>query len=249
MVPTTIFLDDGGVMNDNASRGPQWQRLVGEYLAPRLGGAAADWGRANLAIFEPLYQQYLATMHRNPDLDAAVYRAEEHDAWLRGMCDEVSVAAPADRATRVALAEETHAFVTRRVRSTYPGVVEAIRTLHAAGYCLHTASGEHSLDLAGYLEGMGVRDCLGTLYGPDLVHAVKDSPAYYPRIFTHADLDPRQALVVDDSEAALDRAASVGAQTALCGPKPPRAPRHHYIKTLADLPDVLTGDRGAFDRP
>ncbi len=36
----TIFLDDGGgVMNDNEVRGPQWQRLVGEYFSPTLGGA------------------------------------------------------------------------------------------------------------------------------------------------------------------------------------------------------------------
>ncbi len=32
-----ILLDDGGVMNDNRLRGEQWQRLVGEFFAPRLG--------------------------------------------------------------------------------------------------------------------------------------------------------------------------------------------------------------------
>ena len=44
---TTIFLDDGGVMNDNTLRGPQWQRLVGEYLSPRLGGSLQAWAEAN----------------------------------------------------------------------------------------------------------------------------------------------------------------------------------------------------------
>jgi len=33
-----IFLDDGGVMNDNNARALQWQRLVGEYFVPLLGG-------------------------------------------------------------------------------------------------------------------------------------------------------------------------------------------------------------------
>lgn len=43
MTIKAIFIDDGGVMNDNAVRGPQWQRLIGEYLAPRLGGSGAAW--------------------------------------------------------------------------------------------------------------------------------------------------------------------------------------------------------------
>ena len=50
-----IFIDDGDVMNDNARRGPQWQRLVGEYLAPRLGGDQVAWGRANQVIAEKEY--------------------------------------------------------------------------------------------------------------------------------------------------------------------------------------------------
>ena len=52
-----IFIDDGDVMNDNARRGPQWQRLVGEYLAPRLGGDQVAWGRANKVIAEKEYAE------------------------------------------------------------------------------------------------------------------------------------------------------------------------------------------------
>ena len=33
-----IFFDDGNVLNDNQIRRKQWQKLVGEYLAPRFGG-------------------------------------------------------------------------------------------------------------------------------------------------------------------------------------------------------------------
>lgn len=33
-----LSLDDGGVMNDNARRAPQWRRLVGDFLIPRPGG-------------------------------------------------------------------------------------------------------------------------------------------------------------------------------------------------------------------
>jgi hypothetical protein len=33
-----VFIDDGGVMNDNNERGLQWHRLVGEYFVPREPG-------------------------------------------------------------------------------------------------------------------------------------------------------------------------------------------------------------------
>ena len=34
MKPAIIFLDDGGVLNDNNRRGVKWRRLIGEFLAP-----------------------------------------------------------------------------------------------------------------------------------------------------------------------------------------------------------------------
>ena len=55
---TTIFLDDGGVMNDNTLRGPEWQRLVGEYLSPRLGGSFQTWGDANQVIATREFKLY-----------------------------------------------------------------------------------------------------------------------------------------------------------------------------------------------
>jgi hypothetical protein len=42
-----IFLDDGGVMNDNSQRASQWQRLVSEFFLPLLGGTKEAWIEAN----------------------------------------------------------------------------------------------------------------------------------------------------------------------------------------------------------
>lgn len=236
-----IFLDDGGVMNENARRGPQWQALVARFLAPRLGGSVEAWRHANRVVAERVWHGYLEAVRENPALDAGLYRETEHLLWLRGMCAEVGVDAPDDRQACIQLAEETNAYVTRRVRAAYPGVVEAIRRLHTAGYALHTASGEHSADLDGYLEGMGVRECFGTLYGPDLVRSVKSGPRYYAAILDHAKVDPRDALFVDDGEAVLDAAASLGALTVLCAADPPSDRRHRHVRALAGLPDLVIG--------
>lgn len=236
-----IFLDDGGVMNDNALRAPRWRRLVAEFLAPRLGGEPTAWERANHVVAPRVWNNYLEAMRRDPDLDAAEYRRTEQLQWIRGMCDEAGVRAPSDRGACIELAAETSAYVTRRVRAAFPGAIEAIRTLHSAGFSLYTASGENSADLAGYLEGMGVRECFGTLYGPDLVQSCKASPSYYARVFAHAGVAPEHALVVDDGEETLSWAATAGARTVLCGPNPPASSGHAHIERLALLPKLLLG--------
>ncbi len=236
-----IFLDDGGVMNDNARRAAQWRRLVAEFLAPRLGGAPAAWERANHVVAHRIWNSSREAMRRDPDLDAALNREAELLQWLGGMCDEVGVRAPSDREACLELAAAASAYVTRRVRAAYPGAVEAIRTLRAAGFSLYTASGEHSADLEGYLEGMGVRRCFATLYGPDLVRCAKASPRYYISIFAHAGVAPEDALVVDDGEEALDWAATAGARTVLCGPNPPASSGHGHVDQLAQLRELIVG--------
>ena len=46
-----VFLDMDGVLLD-ADRLPlEYQRLLGEVLAPALGGSVTDWGRANASSF------------------------------------------------------------------------------------------------------------------------------------------------------------------------------------------------------
>ena len=35
-------------MNDSRRRSVQWQRLVGEFFAPRLGGTAEAWAAAKI---------------------------------------------------------------------------------------------------------------------------------------------------------------------------------------------------------
>ena len=214
MPQLAVFLDDGGVMNDNATRGLQWQRLVAEYLAPRLGGNPSDWGEANRVVAEREFKMYKEHSWGHPDAEYLSFKEKRDEDWLRGMCEHVGVGAPC-REPCVSLARETSAFVTRRVRSARPSAVDAIRALHSDGHRLYTASGEDSEDLDGYLEGMGVRDLFVRLYGPDLVKTAKEVPSYYQRIFGDAGIQPNEAVVVDDSRLVLGWAKEIGAITIL----------------------------------
>jgi len=222
-------------MNENAPRGQQWQRLVGQYFSPRLGGAFEAWAAANADVASRLFIEYETHFSADPGASFGTYWARYQEAWLSGMCAAVGVALPADRSAWSHLCRGCEAFVTRRVRAAFPGVVQEIRRLHAAGYVLRTASGERSWELDGYLIGMGVRGCFVGLYGADLVDTAKASKLFYERVFVHAGIPPDDAVVVDDSEQALDWAADAGARTVLCRTQAPTNSRHLHVRRLADL--------------
>ena len=240
----SIFLDDGGVMNDNALRGAQWQRLVGEFLAPRLGGDPEAWAQANNVVAERMWRRYQEEVWGGQVDDYLSYRDGARLDWLADMCRHVGVPAP-DRTRCLSLATETKAYVTRRVHASYPGAVDALRRLHAEGYRLHTASGEDSDDLEGYLVGMKVLRLFVRLYGPDLINTAKGGPVYYRRIFDDAGVEPGDALVVGDSPLAISWAANAGARAVLVSDAPPDPrPSDATIGSLAELPALLERTSG-----
>jgi HAD superfamily hydrolase (TIGR01509 family) len=233
----TLFLDDGEVMNDNSRRGPQWRRLLGEFLTPRLGASPEAWAKANLKVVGQLWGAG-DTALRDGARDFGEYLRRYRRAWLLGMCQQAGVAPPPDAEVE-RLVDDATRYVCRRVRAGYPGAAAAIRRLRREGFALHTASSEPSLELAGYLEGMGVRDCFGGLYGPDLVGVWKDGPEYYARIFARAGVDPGNAIVIDDSPAALGWAMEAGARAVRVGPARLPAGAMIAIPALKDLPAAV----------
>ena len=234
-----IFLDDGGVMNDNNVRALLWQRFVGEYFVPLLGGSPEAWSRANRVVTDRLFEP---DAWRRRVQAAADYRSFDRDyqvEWLGGMCELVGFETPPDEEC-LYLARHAAAFITRRVQAAFPGVGDTIRALRRQGYMLHTASGESSLDLEGYLQAMGVRDCFGRLYGPDLIDTLKVGPEYYERIFADLGIAAAEALVVDDSPRATRWATQVGARAALVGDSPlPQTGTTVHIGRLVELPATL----------
>ena len=144
-----VLVDDGGVISDNERRAPEWQRLIGEYLSPRLGGAQEKWALANRTVVTPLWDE----MFSEP-LDGRPY-LELYESylvlWLARMCEAADVAMPPHNEA-LALAWETTRFVTTNVRAAFPGVADAVNALSAPGLVLHTASAGASWELEGYFK-------------------------------------------------------------------------------------------------
>lgn len=232
-----IFIDDGGVMSDNSVRAPQWQALIGEFMAPRLGGTAAGWAEANRVTAPLTWQKSLQRMKEG--LDFPSWWGLDQEEWLTAMCAHTGLAAPEDSDDRLRLAGEAAEYVTRRVRAAFPGAVEAVRALRRMGYRLFTATGEVSREIGNYLEGMRIRHLFEGLYGPDLVNKHKVSVEYHRAIFADAGVDPLNVLVVDDNAGPVAWAREAGARAIRVSADGGNAAGGPGIKYLAELPKLL----------
>src|SRR5207249_3947439 len=135
-----LFIDDGGVMNENAVRGPQWQQLLAEFFPPILGGTREAWAAANGVVAARLGEEYTRMISAPIAIDYAAFDRADRLSWLGGMCERVGVPAPPEEES-LDLSRRAAAYVTCRVRAAFPGAIEALQTLHTRGYLLHTASG------------------------------------------------------------------------------------------------------------
>jgi len=235
--PLNIFLDDGGVITDKERRAAEFGRLVGDCFVPLLGGTEEAWTRAHRVVSDRLADPQSVSVLAAADF-VGFYRAYQL-RWVGGMCELLGLPTPPEEEC-LALASRALRWITRRIHAALPGAVEAIRLLHHHGYALHTASGACSLELAGALEGMGVRRCFGRLYGADLINTFKEGPEYYARLFADVGVQPAEALVVDDSAEATRWAARLGARTALISSSPhPQTGATPHLGSLAELPAFL----------
>ena len=239
-----IFLDDGGVMNDNERRGSQWLLHLVDYLLPRFGGTRAAWEAANTEVITHQMKMFIDGIGFP---ERGGYRAARRTmgiTWVRDMFRIVGVPAPADDEECYRLFRAATDYVTPRLRSAFAGAVEAIRALHGLGFKLFTASGTDSFDLEVHLEIMGVRDLFTGIGGPDLIDTHKGSRHFYEGILKLAGVAPENALFVDDSAKCAGWATETGASAVLISQDRTKSDSAiAVLGSLAELPEFLKSSR------
>ena len=204
----TVFLDFDDTLSDPFQFHVQYVREVGALLAPRYGGSEERWAKAAIDLLESVEAEYVKRFAGNP--------LNGYCAWLETvrarsavtMFQWMGIPCPPDPAQ---IARETQFEALRRSNATFPGAVEALEGLRAAGFRMHIASGQESEYLAAALMGAGLDRFLGMKFGPDLVDCAKEGPEYYERIFAAAGVKASDAIVVDDHPPAIDWALLAGA--------------------------------------
>jgi len=237
MTIAAVFLDVDGVINDHALNPGMWDAHFGEVLAPVLGGDARAWGKANRAVFPAIWARN-ESWGTDPMTRIRIEAAET----IGAMAEYLGMARPApDQCFDLLRAADVHIAAT--AEAAFPFAAEAIRAL-AARLPVHTATGNPSWRVEALLNGLGVRELVGVLAGPDLVNIWKGGPVYYERVFAAAEVAPAEALVVDDSEKCLAWAAEAGAQTAHITSEACPCPATRHLATLAEVPALeLIADR------
>ena len=201
-----VFLDDGGVLNDNERRAPEWRRLLGQFFSPRFGGTEEAWGAANMIVIRDIWNDWELAQTGGAELGPDWF-PQQDERWLTGMFQRVGVPVPADINGTVR-ASQLH--VMRNIDCAYPDAAPAMRTMHARGLALHLASGGQAWELEEYLRRMGAWELIGRPYGVDLIGASKTSRRYYDRIIEDSGVDPRSAIVVDSHAEPLEWADAAG---------------------------------------
>ena len=199
--PYALFLDDGGVLNDNGLRSPEWNRLIGEFMPARMGGTPEEWMGANRVVFPQVWRDIQMRLPHFAGYQE--FQRVYATGWMDRMCARIGLAPPSGEDSQ-ALYRELSIYVSERAHSAIPGSVEAVNALRRAGFRLYTASGTPSWELRGIMTTMGIAEAFSALYGPDVVDHVKYGPGFYREIFAHAGVPAGRALVIDsDSDCCL----------------------------------------------
>ena len=234
-----LFIDSAGVLVDlsNGLLGNVWHRRVGEFCVPRLGGAAAQWERANVEAAQKYGKRYTAAARADGGRGARVFRAKADRLWTVDMCSIVGVPAPRDA---LAFADECVQYVTAgAAAAAFPDAASGVRALAARVSRLFTATSQDSRQIDGYARALGIRELFEQTYGGDLVNHFKVNAAFFTAIMADAGVAPERAAMVDDNPEYLNWARESGMKTYLLERRGGDPEGHELVPSLTALAERL----------
>lgn len=233
-----IFFDDGGVLNDNAIRGPQWKVLCGEFFHSKFGGDPKLWGEVNQKVIKSLMDKFWEDSKESYN-DYLTFYTNFKSEWVKRMFEGVGRSVPPKK-KHERIFDATTEYVWPKVCSVIPGIIESIKILYSRGFILYTSTGMPSREIKLVLEGMGIKRFFSGFYGPDLINTRKLNPEFFEVIFKEVSVDSNKAIVIEDRPRFIENALKSGAhviQACVTGEFPPQYP--FYIENMNELPNVI----------
>lgn len=233
-----IFFDDGGVLNDNDIRGPQWSAFCGEFFHSKFGGDPKVWGEANRKITTSLATSFWGDT-KVISQDYIMFYANYKSEWVKQMFEEYGRSVPPKK-DRERIFDTTIEYVWPKIHSAIPGIVECVKELFSKGFLLYTSTGLHSKEIKMVLEGMGIKQFFSEFFGPDLINTRKRNPKFFDHIFKKVSIDSSKAIVIEDNPEFIGYALKTGAQViqaCVTGEYPPQFPL--YVENMHELPNII----------
>ena len=180
-----IFFDDGGTINDNNLRGPQWLKLIAQYFIPKFGKTEKEWHDANIFAFNRLIENFLFDNREYKEMDYRQFREHLDVNWLKDMFTYLDIIdqLPSNPLT---FAQKSMRWIAQRVKADITGIVFVIKQLSKEGYRLYTATDGRSWEIKSYMQGLGIHNLFREFYGPDIINIPKENALYYTHILKHA---------------------------------------------------------------
>jgi HAD superfamily hydrolase (TIGR01509 family) len=232
-----IFFDDGGVLNDNSIRAPQWKEFCGEFFHLKFGGDPEVWGEANQKAIKSL------EIHGMPPKETydnyTTFYTKFKSEWVVKMFEEAGRSVP-PKVEHERIFNTTVEYVWPKIHSAIPEIIESIKTLFSKGFALYTATGLPSREIKMILEGMGIKHFFSGFYGPDLINTRKLSPDFFKAIFNDIKLESKKAIIIEDQPRFIENALKTGANTiqaCITGEYQPQYP--FYVENMHQLPEVI----------
>jgi FMN phosphatase YigB (HAD superfamily) len=233
----TIFFDDGGVLNDNSIRAPQWKAFCGEFFHSKFGGDPEMWAEANQKTMMAL--EIYGMGPKEIINDYLIYYSRFKSEWIIKMFEEARRSVP-PITEHERIFDTTLEYVWPKVHSAIPGIIETIKTLYSKGFVLYSSTALASREIKMVLEGMGIKHLFSGFYGPDLINTWKFSSNFFEAIFKDIKLEPKKAIVIEDKPRFIENALKTGAnviQACVTGEFQPKY--QFYVENMHQLPKVI----------
>jgi FMN phosphatase YigB (HAD superfamily) len=198
----SIFLDDGGVINDNKLRGPQWWKLIAEFFIPRYGKTYEEWKEANLFFLDKEIKYWDDILDKNELIDMPKFIEEYNVRWATIMFEYLEIPIPS-REDCIKISIEASDWIMPKVKSAFEGMNEVVRYL-GKHFDLFTSSGASYRTLTTFFKAQGIETSFKKILGSDTIGVFKSHPSYFDRLFSISGVNPKNSIVIDDKEKVLN---------------------------------------------